>query len=71
MPNWLDPGGFKQGTLYGRWYDCDSSPMATIKRVSIAELRDHLPVDTPHVTPEERDILIRHRVRAAQRRRRW
>jgi hypothetical protein len=24
VPNWLDPAGFQQGTIYGRWYDCDS-----------------------------------------------
>ena len=71
VPNWLDPGGFKQGTIYGRWYDCDSNPMATIKRVKLAELREHLPADTPIVMPAERAELLARRVRAAQRRRRW
>lgn len=71
VPNWLDPAGYKQGTVYGRWYDCDSNPTPTIKRVSLAALRDHLPKDTPVVTPAEREVEIRERVRAAQRRRRW
>jgi hypothetical protein len=71
VPNWLDPAGFKEGTIYGRWYDCDSNPMPTIKRVKLAELADHLPSDTPVVTAEERADLLRRRVRAAQRRRRW
>ena len=71
VPNWLDPGEFKQGTLYGRWYDCSTEPMPTIKRVPLAALREHLPADTPVVTPEERADLLRRRVRAAQRRRRW
>ena len=71
VPNWLDPAGFKQGTIYGRWYDCDSNPMAAIKRVPLAELRDHLPADTPVVTTQERAEALRVRVRAAQRRRRW
>ncbi len=71
VPNWLDPAGFKQGTIYGRWYDCDSCPTPTLKRVKFAQVRDHLPADTPTVTPEERAEELRARVRAAQRRRRW
>jgi hypothetical protein len=71
VPNWLDPGGFKQGTIYGRWYDCDTNPMPIIKRVPLAELRRHLPADTPVVTPQERAEELARRVRACQRRRRW
>jgi hypothetical protein len=71
VPNWLDPAGFKQGTIYGRWYDCDSSPVPTLKRVKLADLRSHLPADTPTITPEQRAEELRIRVRAAQRRRRW
>ena len=71
VPNWLDPAGFKQGTIYGRWYDCDSSPLPTLQRVKFAELRNHLPADTPLVTPEQRAEELRRRVRACQRRRRW
>ena len=71
VPNWLDPAGYKQGTIYGRWYDCSSNPTPTIKRVPLAELRAHLPADTPVVTPAERTEELRRRVRAAQRRRRW
>jgi hypothetical protein len=71
VPNWLDPAGYKQGTIYGRWYDCDSCPTPTMKRVKFSEIRDHLPADTPVVTPEERDEELRRRVRACQRRRRW
>jgi hypothetical protein len=71
VPNWLDPAGFTEGGIYGRWYDCDSDPLPTIKRVKLAELRDHLPPDTPTVTPEQRAEELRQRVRACQRRRRW
>jgi hypothetical protein len=39
--------------------------------VKLASLRDHLPTDTPVVTPEDRAQELRARVRAAQRRRRW
>jgi hypothetical protein len=71
VPNWLDPAGFKQGTIYGRWYGCDSNPLPTIQRVPLAALRKHVPADTQVVTPEQRAIELRDRVRAAQRRRRW
>jgi hypothetical protein len=71
VPNWLDPGGFKQGSIFGRWYNCDTDPVPVIRRVALAELRNHLPEDTPFVTAEQRKEQIRARVRAAQRRRRW
>lgn len=71
VPNWLDPAGFQQGTIYGRWYDCDSSPTPTLKRVELATIREHLPRDTPTVTPQARAEELRRRVRGCQRRRRW
>jgi hypothetical protein len=71
VANWLDPFGYNEGTLYGRWYDCDSMPIPTIKRVPLAELRTHLPSETPEVTPAQRSEQLRARVRACQRRRRW
>ncbi|MCB2060300.1 MAG: hypothetical protein R3E09_14090 [Novosphingobium sp.] len=71
VPNWLDPAGYREGGIYGRWYDCDSEPVPIIRRVKLAALRDHLPPDTPAVTPEERAEELRNRVRACQRRRRW
>jgi hypothetical protein len=71
VPNWLDTAGCTEGTLWGRWYDCDGTPLPTIKRVPFDNVRDHLPPDTPHVTAEERAAELRERVRACQRRRRW
>jgi len=71
VPNWLDPAGFRQGTIYGRWYDCDSCPTPTLQRVKFSELRNYLPADTPVVTPEQRAEELRRRVRGCQRRRRW
>jgi hypothetical protein len=71
VPNWLDPAGFTQGTIYGRWYDCDSSPTPTLRRVKASEVREHLPQDTPVVTSATRAEELRRRVRACQRRRRW
>lgn len=71
VPNWLDPAGYTEGGIYGRWFDCDSTPTPTIARVPLAALRDHLPSDTPVVTAEQRADELRRRVRACQRRRRW
>ncbi|TGD75721.1 DUF1214 domain-containing protein [Mangrovimicrobium sediminis] len=71
VPNWLDPAGFTEGTIYGRWYDCDSQPTPTLRRVKFADLREHLPADTPAVSAEARAQELRERVRGCQRRRRW
>ena len=71
VPNWLDSAGYNEGGIYGRWYDCDSEPTPTIKRIQLATLRDHLPADTPSVSPQMRAEELRQRVRACQRRRRW
>lgn len=71
VPNWLDPAGYREGGIYGRWYDCDTNPTPIIRRVPLAELREHLPADTPVVTPGQRAEELRRRVRACQRRRRW
>lgn len=71
VPNWLDPAGSRQGMLIGRWYGCSSNPIPTITRVPLAELRRHLPADTPHVSATERAARLRARRIGAQLRRRW
>lgn len=69
--NWLDTGGFVEGTLFGRWTQCSSAPVPTLKRVKLSEVRDHLPADTPVVGEEERLKLLTQRRLGAQLRRRW
>jgi len=71
VPNWLDPAGYLEGGIYGRWYDCSSEPVPSITRVKLKDLRANLPADTPVVTPAQRAEEIRRRVVACQRRRRW
>ena len=71
VPNWLDPGEFRQGTAIGRWYGCDSHPLPTLTRLPLADLRGHIPADTPAVSPAEREQRLRARARSAQLRRRW
>jgi hypothetical protein len=71
VPNWLDPGGFTQGTVMGRWYASDSQPLPTIKAVPLAEVRKFLPADTPQVSAADREQQLRARIRGGQLRRRW
>ncbi len=69
--NWLDTGGFTEGTLFGRWMQCDSWPMPTLKLLKFDEIKDHLPADTRWMTAEQRLEQLRNRRIGAQMRRRW
>jgi hypothetical protein len=71
VPNWLDPGGYRDGAVMMRWTRASEGPVPTLRVVSEQELRQHLPASTPVVTPEMRDIALRARRRSAQLRRRW
>jgi hypothetical protein len=71
VPNWVDTGEYSVGLIQMRWNNCDSSPRPTSKLVKLADLRRHLPADTPCVTPEQREAQLRHRRQGALLRRRW
>jgi hypothetical protein len=71
VPNWLDPGGWSEGTLMLRWTEASSGPEPRLKSVPVDEVRTNLPADTPFVTGEGRQQSLRHRRRAVQLRRRW
>jgi len=71
VPNWLDTGGYRYGIYQGRWNKADSTPVPSAKVVKLADLRKHLPADTPVVTPEQRETIIRDRRMGAQFRRKW
>ena len=71
IPNWLDTVGYKKGYLWGRLDSCENNATPTITRVKVADIRQHLPEDTPVVSAEERDAAIRLRRKGAQLRRRW
>ena len=47
VPNWLDPGGFDNGSIMIRWNRASSGPVPSLRRVPAGELRSHLPSDTP------------------------
>lgn len=71
VPNWLDTGGETKGMMIGRWYRCSSHPVPTVTKVRLADVRDHLPSDTPVISPEERKARLHDRALGAQLRRRW
>jgi len=71
VPNWLDTAGYAQGLIQGRWADCDSQPIPAMRKVPVAEVRRHLPPDTPTISPAERERIIRERRAAFQQRPLW
>ena len=71
--NWLDPGGFTQGTLMLRYDgltdpDLPSEQHPVARLVQFTELADALPADDRRVTPEERAAAIARRRQHVQRR---
>ncbi|TVV77185.1 hypothetical protein FOY91_02150 [Sphingomonas solaris] len=71
VPNWLDPGGNTEGAIMLRWTEASDGPAPMLTPVRLDRLRNHLPHDTPAVTPAERDDALRRRRTGAQLRRRW
>ena len=71
VPNWLATAGHRRGLVQGRWMECDSNPIPDALKVKIDEVRNHIPADTPHVTPAEREKIIRDRRVALHHRRLW
>lgn len=71
VPNWLDTAGFPKGAIQGRWTDCSSQPVPTVRKVKLADVRKSLPKDTPTITAQERDQRTRDRRAALQQRPLW
>lgn len=69
--NWLDKADFPWGILQARFYRANEYPEATVTKVPVADVRKHLPPDTPVVTPAEREAQLRTRREGAQLRRIW
>ncbi len=67
VPNWLDPVCWDVGIILLRWYRPAQDPQVSTKKVPFSELRNHLPPDTPVVTPEQRKTEIERRRRAVMR----
>lgn len=71
IPNWLDTAGHSKGLIQGRWTNCNSQPIPSVKKVAVKEIRKHLPADTPIITSEQRQQILRERRAAYQLRRHW
>jgi len=71
VPNWLDTAGYQTGVVQGRWAECDTQPIPSVVKVAWADVRKVLPVETPSVTREQRESLIRARRTALQHRPLW
>jgi hypothetical protein len=71
VPNWLDKADYPWGVIQMRWNRASEYPDPTIKKVPVAEVRRHLPADTPVVTPPERQEQLRTRREGAQLRSIW
>jgi hypothetical protein len=69
--NWLDKADWPWGILQARFYKADDFPEATVTKVRVANVLDHLPADTPVLTAQERQAQLRHRRTGAQLRRIW
>jgi hypothetical protein len=61
VPNWLDTAGYPTGVIQGRWTDCDSQPIPSVRKVALKNVRKFLPKQTATVTREEREKIIRAR----------
>ena len=71
VPNWLDTAGYPTGVIQGRWTECDSQPVPSVRKIAFADLRKSLPADTPGVTPAQREQQLRDRRAAYLQRPLW
>jgi hypothetical protein len=71
VPNWLDTAGYPHGLIQGRWTDCDSHPVPSVRKVALRDLRKVLPAATPVISPAERERQLRARRAAWLQRPLW
>jgi hypothetical protein len=71
VPNWLDTAGYPTGVIQGRWLDCSSKPIPTVRKLAMADVKRSLPAETPTISAQERDKQIRDRRAALQQRPLW
>jgi hypothetical protein len=71
VPNWLDKADFPWGVIQMRFNRATDFPDATVTKVPVADVRTHLPADTPVVTQAARTEQLRLRREGAQLRRIW
>jgi hypothetical protein len=71
IANWMDTSGYPRGVIQGRWTGCDSQPIPEVRKVNVAEVTGLLPKETPRVSPEQRQMILRERRRAQMERPLW
>ena len=71
VPNWLDTAGHPSGQFQGRWFRSEGATLPTAKKVKLDEVRGLMPPDTPTVSPEQRDTILRERRKWLQQHRLW
>lgn len=71
VPNWLDTAGHARGVIQGRWIECNAQPVPSVEKVKLAEVRRHLPGETPAVSAKQRQRNLRDRRAAQQQRPLW
>ena len=69
--NWLDKADVPWGILQARFYRAEEYPDATVTKVPVADVLEHLPAGTRTVAPEERETQLRQRRTGAQLRQIW
>lgn len=67
VANWLDAGGHAEGLITIRYYEADTTPIPTLRRIKFAELPSAVGPDAPRVTAEQRTHTLRERDWAMQR----
>lgn len=71
VPNWLDTAGYASGAIQGRWMNCSATPIPSLRKVALAQVRSYLPAETPTINPADRDKQIRDRRAQVQQRPLW
>lgn len=71
VPNWLDKADNRWGMIQMRFNEATDDPQPVVTRCKVTDVRQHLPAETPVVTPDERKQALRDRREAAQFRRLW
>jgi hypothetical protein len=70
VPNWLDVSGRVLNLIAFRFWRPGREPAPPrLKTVPLAEVRAHLPGDTPSITPTERHAILERRLVSVYRRR--
>ncbi len=69
--NWMDTAGYPTGIVQGRWTGCDSQPIPEVRKVKLRDVAKLLPKDTPRVSAEQRQEVVRERRRALLERPYW